>query len=157
PLSRGFAVTGYGIKVVPVAAVHWVQTPNGIIASRFIKAKSDGRTIATHKAKFVVQEGQLRVELEPPTTSESLLFVDKQDGPADKQWRIETPQFCFVWPPTFAIRFPAASKTMFDLVQPDNSLIYIQGPLAKDHFDINDVAVQGQTVVQQGSEPCPWT
>ena len=157
PLDRSMRLVGYGLRITPIGPFHWYQMvePQGINASRYIKTQ-DGRTLRTHQALLLVKNGTIETQLQGDTNKESLVFK-KESGPQSQQWLIETPRFQCTWPSDFALRYPAASGTMFDLVQPDNSLIYVQGPHANDKVDINDVADATQTVVARGISPCPWT
>jgi hypothetical protein len=54
------------------------------------------------------------------------------------------------WPNGLDLRPPLASKTRFDLVALDNTLIFVQGPVPEEPGILDTMPVQGQKVVGRG-------
>jgi hypothetical protein len=81
--------------------------------------------------------------------------VEVLPGPGEKVWRIETSQYSVIWPDAFVIESPpTGDSTPFYLWGPDESLIYPQGPLARDRIPpLVELAGPGQTMVSQQRDP----
>jgi len=78
--------------------------------------------------------------------------IQVAEGPGANQWVIETPAFHAVWPEELDLRYPLASRTHFDLLGPDDSIIFVQGPVPNRNI-LDEMAVEGQTEIGRGKTP----
>jgi hypothetical protein len=80
-------------------------------------------------------------------TAEEVIQI--AEGPATTQWTIETPIFHAIWPDGLDLRYPLASKTRFDLLGADDSLVFVQGPVDSGKL-LDGMAGEGQTEAARG-------
>ena len=73
---------------------------------------------------------------------------------AQGEWHLETSVFLAPWPQGFAVvsTEDAASPAGFDLVGPENAVIYIQGPYAAQRLsNLEALATAGERIFSSGS------
>jgi hypothetical protein len=142
-------VCGYGLSLAPVpdTIFRWQRNtnPSGIIASvRHGDSKAQAKRVQVMLSdaghKLVLGEGVAKAEE----------VIQVSEGPDTSQWMIETPIFRAAWPNGLDFRFPLASKTRFDLVTPDDTLIFVQGPGSNEPNLLETMATEGQTEIGRG-------
>jgi hypothetical protein len=74
------------------------------------------------------------------------------EGPKTSQWMIETPVFQVIGPDGLDQRAPLASKKRFDLLGADDTLLFIQGPVAGEK-PLDGMAADGQVETGRGRTP----
>ena len=78
--------------------------------------------------------------------------IQVSEGPGANQWVIETPAFHALWPEGLDLRSPLASKTRFDLLGPDDAILFVQGPVPNRNL-LDEMADDGQTEIGRGKTP----
>jgi len=140
-------VCGYGLSLAPLPgtvfrwAVH-ANPPTVIAACRAQDAEPFRRvqlTPSPRAPRVLLGEGV--------TASEEVIEIS--EGPAAARWTIETPAFHALWPAGLDLRYPLASKTRFDLVGADNTLVFVQEP-GPGIRSLDDLAGEGQTMADRG-------
>ena len=124
-------VCGYGLSLAPVpnTVFRWAQNANpfGIVAS----ARPSDSEAPPKQVQILLSDSDHQVALgQGVVKAEDVVQIS--EGPVNNHWTIETPIFHAVWPVGLDLRYPLASKTRFDLVGRDDSLIFVQGPVAGD-------------------------
>ena len=77
--------------------------------------------------------------------------VDVSDGPAHDYWRIETSVYSMRWPAGYVLASSPDGASMFDLLGPDDALMYLQGPFPLERLpSFERVAAPGQQIVATG-------
>lgn len=141
-------VVGYGLSLAPApdTVFRYVRnsTPFGVV----ISADPGDPKLPLKQVQVMLSDGDPQVALgEGVGKAEEVVQV--AEGPKTTHWTIETPAFRTVWPVGFNLRYPIASKTRFDLVGPENALIFVQGPILNQELPAS-MAVEGQTEVAKG-------
>ena len=150
-------ICGYGLSLAPVpeTVFRWTQNANpfGIVAS----ARLSGSQGVAKQVQIILSDSDHKVAL-GQGVAKAEEVVQISEGPVNERWTIETPIFHAVWPIGFDLRYPLASKTRFDLVGRDDSLIFVQGPVAGDERLLNTMAAEGQSEIARGKTPAgqPW-
>lgn len=139
-------LSGYGLVLVPYAPYSFTLL-------------ADGRSVAvthaapegTRSARITPGKASPTLHLEPGTSSlDEVVTLSAEGQPA--HWRIETQVFTCDWPRGFALH--SAESGPFDLLGPDESLIYLQGPYPPARVPpMNKLVIPGQTLVGQGEGP----
>lgn len=145
-------VCGYGLSLAPAPdkVFRWVQNtnPGGIIAAA-LPADSQA---PQKQVQIILSDTGNRLSLgQGVAKAEEVIQV--AEGPDTRKWMIETPIFRTAWPNGFDLRFPLASKTRFDLVGPDNTLIFVQGPATYQTRLLDMMASEGQREFGRGKTP----
>jgi hypothetical protein len=78
--------------------------------------------------------------------------IQVSEGPGLNQWMIDTPAFHALWPEGLDLRSPLASKTRFDLLGPDDAIVFVQGPLPNRNL-LDEMADDGQKEIGRGKTP----
>lgn len=142
-------VCGYGLSLAPAPdkVFRWMQNinPPGVIA-----AVTPADSQATQKqVQVILSDAGNRLSLgQGVAKAEEVIQV--AEGPDTRKWIIETPIFRTAWPNGLDLRFPLASKTRFDLVGPDNTLIFVQGPARFQPQLLDTMAAEGQAKAGRG-------
>lgn len=110
-------VSGFGWTVLPYAPFQ-CECPG----SAQIVVMHDSR-----QARIDVASGKPILELAPGTEAVHEV-ADLLRGPEGDHWRIETSVFTIRWPTGFAL-WSSAQAPGFDLLGPDQTMIYLQGPI----------------------------
>jgi hypothetical protein len=139
-------LTGFGLTLVPIWPYNFKRsphTPDSVTVSHWAGESAQIATVTgTGDAPAVVL-----------TDVETVgQVVDVLQGPNERVWRIETSPYSVKWPEGFEIDSPPAgdSSSPFHLWGPDNSLIYLQGPLNRDRIPpLTELAGPGQTILAQ--------
>jgi hypothetical protein len=89
------------------------------------------------------------------TSAEQVIEISA--GPSTKLWKIETAAFQAIWPEGFDLRCPLTPNSLLDLVNGENSLIFVQGPVSIEN-PLENLAAEGQTETARGETPGghPW-
>lgn len=143
-------VCGYGLSLAPPpdATFRWARNPNppAIIAAARKPSNAPFKyvqvTLANPGPRISLREGVAKAEE----------VIQISDGPVTSQWTIETPAFHAIWPAGFDLRSPLASKTHFDLVGVDDTLLFVQGPVPGERL-LDGMAAEGQTETGRGKTP----
>jgi hypothetical protein len=142
-------VVGYGLSLTPVMGMifRWARNtnPSGIIASA---RRGDAKAPAKQVQLILSNPGHKLALGQGVAKAEEIIEVS--EGPETSKWIIETPIFRMAWPNGLDLRPPLASKTRFDLVAPDNTLIFVQGPVPEEPRLLDTMPVEGQKVVGRG-------
>jgi hypothetical protein len=143
-------VCGRGFSLAPPAdAIYrWSRNlnPPAIVAAA---RKSTEPSFKRAQITFADSSHRLLLE-DGATKAEEVIQIG--EGPATPQWTIETPIFHATWPDGLDLRYPLASKTRFDLLGTDDSLIFVQGPAASENL-LDGMAAEGQTEAGRGTTP----
>jgi hypothetical protein len=142
-------VCGYGLSLAPVpdTIFRWQcnTNPPGIIAS----VRQGDSKAPVKRVQVILSDAGHKLTLgEGVTKAEEVIRVS--EGPDTSRWVIETPIFRAAWPNGLDFRFPLASKTRFDLVTPDDTLIFVQGPIPNEPQLLETMAAEGQTEIARG-------
>jgi hypothetical protein len=142
---------GYGHVLLPVSAPYtfrWGDDPRSVqlqlrLDSPFIgvRLNEDGSTKAQ--------------DSDQPLTD----YVDVYEGQYMDAFRIETTMYSVLWPTNFDCSVDGASDgPLFDFLGPDDSLIYVQGPIAADTVPAaKELCAPTQHFVKEGfSGVTPW-
>ncbi len=151
PLERYHVrISGYGATFMPAAPFQWYQfsEPAGLNAMH-LGTDEDGLR-SKHQLLIPIRDGIADAQV-----GDAEHIYKSTKGPSTQAWQIETPLFTCVWP-AMCVRVPAASETYFDLVETDNSLIYVQGPFSAEEFSLDDAAAPDQEKTSSGTVPCDW-
>jgi hypothetical protein len=143
-------VCGYGFSLAPPPGMvfRWARnkTPHAIIA-----AARQGTDASFKRVQITFADSGPRILLgEGATKVEEVIQVS--EGPNSNQWVIETPAFHATWPEGLDLRSPLASKTRFDLLGPDDAIMFVQGPVPNRNI-LDEMAADGQTEVGRGKTP----
>jgi hypothetical protein len=138
-------VSGFGLRVIPRAPYRLVHGPGAqeldihhtsVEGPRFARLIADG--VRGYKSKIDQYTHSLA----------DVLSVEK--GPVQGAWQLETHQFRLVFPENFALHsVPGDSPSPFDLVGPEQTLIYVQAPAKMP--SLTGLCGPGQKVSQTGS------
>jgi hypothetical protein len=144
-------VYGFGYSLAPpVDTVYrWARNrnPPAIIAA----ARKDPST-QFKRAQITFTDSGIRTHLaDGAAKAEEVIQV--AEGPGANQWVIETPAFHALWPEGLDLRYPLASKTRFDLLGPDDAIIFVQGPLPNHRNLLDEMTADGQTEIGRGRTP----
>jgi hypothetical protein len=141
-------VCGYGLSLAPVPGTvfRWMHNKNpfGIIAS--VQTAQAG---ATPQRVQVILDGASQQVVLGEGVAKAEEVVQIAEGASLENWTIETPIFHATWPNGFDFRFPLASKTRFDLLGSDNSLIFVQGPVPNAEV-LESMPTPEQRLVERG-------
>jgi hypothetical protein len=143
-------VRGYGFSLAPPqdAVFRWARNRNPLA---IIAAARRGTSPAFKRVQITFADAGPRMLLgEGVANAEEVIQVS--EGPVGNQFVIETPAFHAVWPEGLDLRSPLASRTRFDLLGPDDALIFIQGPVPNRNI-LDEMAADGQTEIGRGKTP----
>lgn len=151
-------ICGYGLSLAPPpdTVFRWQHNANppGIIASTLNPADPKK---SPRRVQVILSEAghQLGLGHEVEKAEE---VIQISEGPRAEQWTIETPIFRTVWPAGLDLRYPLASKTRFDLLGPDDAIVFVQSPVADDPQILDTMRAEGQTEVARGKTSAghPW-
>jgi len=143
-------VCGYGFSLAPPQDVvfRWARNrnPHAIIAAARQSTSAPFKTVqitfADSGPRILLRDGAAKAEE----------VIQVSEGPGGNQWVIETPAFQAVWPEGLDLRSPLASKTRFDLLGPNDALIFVQGPVPNRNI-LDEMAADGQKEIGRGKTP----
>jgi len=143
-------VCGYGFSLAPPRDVvfRWARnlSPPAIIA-----AAKTGADHSFQRVQITFTEAGPRM-LPGEGVTQAHEVIEVAEGPGTDAWMIETPAFHAVWPAGLDLRSPLASNTRFDLLWPDNSIVFVQGPAPKGTI-LDEMMAEGQTALGRGRTP----
>lgn len=148
---------GYGFSLAPVpgTAYRFMHNANpfGVVVSARL-SESPVSKAPVKQLQIVLSEAEPKVVLGQGVTKAAEV-VQVSDGPASKQWMIETPMFRTTWPDGLDLRYAFASKTRFELVGTgaENTIVFVQEPAESEHADeriLDTMATDGQSEVSRG-------
>ena len=143
-------VCGHGFSFAPPqgAVFRWARNSN---PPAIIAAARKGNSPTFKRVQITFSELGPRLLLgEGVAQAEDV--IQMSEGPGSNPWVIETPAFHAVWPEGLDLRSPLASKTHFDLLGPDDALIFVQGPVPNENI-LDEMAADGQTEIGRGKTP----
>jgi hypothetical protein len=135
----------------------WVRNANppGVIAA----ARGSDLQGPVKQVQVILDDAGSKLALGQGVTKTAEV-LEVGEGSDARQWIIETPLFCAVWPSGLDLRSPLASKTRFDLVGPqeDGTLVFVQSPSRADDRVLDSMAAEGQREVARGKTSAgrPW-
>jgi hypothetical protein len=140
-------VCGYGLSLAPPpdTTFRWSRHPNppAIVAAARKAPNAPFKyvqvTLADPGPRIALRDGVAKAEE----------VIQISEGPATNQWVIQTPIFHAIWPAGLDLRSPLASKTRFDLVGADDTLLFVQGPVAGERL-LDAMAADGQAEIARG-------
>jgi hypothetical protein len=143
-------VYGYGFSLAPPPDIvfRWARNLNPpaiMAAARKSSNAPFGQvqiTFADSGPRVLLKDGVAKAEE----------VIQLSEGPKTSQWVIETPAFHTNWPDGFDLRYPLASKTRFDLLGEDDTLIFVQDPVPNDKV-LDGMAADGQRETGRGKTP----
>jgi len=134
------AVTGHGLRVLPLDPCVVTRGP-GARTLDIYREKRFVRILADGDGGFTTRFDQHTKRLE------NIARVDA--APVGGDWKIETGRFRADFPGGFALRsVDVHSPAPFELVGPEDSLIFVQSPLEPPSID--QLAGPGQNVTNRG-------
>jgi hypothetical protein len=142
-------ISGYHLTILPLAPFEYRQSAD----DDFLLFLSHTTSSTTKQAMLRVDDHGYHVELAPTTASFDEV-AELRSSTYAGAWLIETTVFAVCWPGDFAFVSPAdaASPSVFDLVGPDNALIYVQGPFVAARLPaLTDMAAPGQAITATGT------
>jgi len=151
PLPRyPLRVCGYGFSLAPPpdTVFRWARNSNppAIMAAARKSSNAPFKqvqiTFADSGPRVLLREGVAKAEE----------VIQLSEGPKTSQWVIETPVFHAIWPEGFDLRYPLASKTRFDLLGADDTLIFVQDPVPNEKL-LDGMAAEGQAETGRGKTP----
>lgn len=144
-------IAGYGRRLIPLTPYRCEQVPDdprslliqhtGVWGTRSIvvTVPVDGAATIRRVGGTIIARGV--VDVQTPEQRPDLNF-----GPPDENWRIECELFSVRWPRQFALESSPVFPPPFDLVGPEESRLWIQGPLkAADCPTLDELATPDQT------------
>lgn len=135
-------VLGFGCTLLPLAPYRLEQRAEGGLA---LEIRHGEREVVLQ-----LRNGVRSFTL-GPGVAEVGNVVDVSDGPAHDHWRIETSVFSIRWPADYVLASSPDGASMFDLLGPDDALMYLQGPFPLERLPTFDrVAAPGQQIVATG-------
>jgi hypothetical protein len=143
-------LTGYGVAIVPRVPFAFVRAneraPGAILVHHQVASEQPLSVLVTP-----AEEG---CKLEPFNRPIELSAVaDFDQGPKEREWRIETSVYGFAWPEGFVFQSNDKPEKApgFDLVSPDGALLYVQGPFRPEHVPPASALLNpGQKLVGEG-------
>lgn len=143
-------VCGYGFSLAPPpdTVFRWARNlnPPAIMAAARKSSHAPFRqvqiTFADSGPRVLLRDGVAKAEE----------VIQLSEGPKTSQWVIETPAFHAIWPDGFDLRYPLASRTRFDLLGADDTLIFVQDPVPNEKL-LDGMAAEGQTETGRGKTP----
>ena len=150
-------VSGFGRRLIPLTPYRCEQLledPRSLLVQHtgvwgnrtiVVTIPAEGTAMIRRVRGSIIARGvvdvltpELRPELRPELTF----------PPADEGWRIECELFSVRWPRQFALESSPVFPPPFDLVGPDESRLWIQGPVrAADCPTLEELATPDQTLV----------
>lgn len=153
-------VSGFGWSALPRAPFRLERVPHHP-ALLLAEHQSAG---GPRRAKIDLARPEPVVELDDGTLDLAEV-LELAAGPAPECWRIDTSVFSANWPEGFAVR-STSEPPGFDLVGPDGTLIFLQGPFEREQLPLpRQMAGDGQIVRRHGrdwveldyrQEGAPW-
>jgi hypothetical protein len=143
-------VCGYGFSLAPPrdTVFRWARNRN---PPAIMAAARKGTNATFKRVQITLADSGPRMLLgEGVAKAEEVIQIS--EGPATNRWMIETPVFHVAWPEGLDLRYPMASKTRFDLLDEDNTLIFIQGPVLNGNL-LDEMAADGQKESGRGKTP----
>lgn len=141
---------GYSLAPPPGQVFRWAQVTNpvGIVAAMRNQQEQQ------EKAEIRIPPGKPDVQIKTtPPEADWQKLVELCEGPKLDEWWVEVRGFRFVWPASADIRYPVATGKQVELLGPDDSLLYIHGPLKLGLVDINDM---GSTDQRETARAANW-
>jgi hypothetical protein len=143
-------VCGYGFSLAPPpdTVFRWARNlnPPAIMAAARKSSNAPFKqvqiTFAESGPRVLLRDGVGKAEE----------VIQLSEGPKTSQWVIETPAFHAIWPEGFDLRYPLASKTRFDLLGADDTIIFVQDPVSNEKL-LDGMAAEGQTETGLGKTP----
>jgi hypothetical protein len=141
-------VAGFGRTLVPNTPCRLIQSPGPpptVIASHYHPRGLKRATLSFPEV------GNPRWDLGPGTASLAEV-LDLIEGPAQVYWTIETTLYSVRWPADFTFYSSGARQPpVFELHGPENTLLWIQGPLSIDKLpEPHNLVAPGQTLQREG-------
>jgi hypothetical protein len=146
-------VSGYGRRLIPLTPYRCEQLPDdprsllvqhtGVWGTRSIVVTlpAEGTATIRRVGGTIISRGV--VDVLTPGQRPDLKF-----GPAEEGWRIVCELFSVRWPQQFALESSPVFPPPFDLVGPEDSRLWIQGPVkAADCPTLEELATPDQTVL----------
>lgn len=146
-------VSGYGRRLIPLTPYRCEQLPEdsrsllvqhtGVWGTRSIVVTlpAEGTATIRRVGGTLITRGV--VDVLTPVQRPDLTFPSADDG-----WRIECDLFSVRWPRQFALESSPVFPPPFDLVGPDESRLWIQGPVkAADCPTLEELATPDQTLL----------
>jgi hypothetical protein len=150
-------VAGFGWTLMPLAPFQFQRVPGqprSIVVQHFLDdgvreatvTLSDDGTSYKHELGANTQQLADVVEV-----IEGAAFPDWPHGAKHSHWRVETSVHSIAWPEAFAL-VSADAPPVFDLVGPDESQIWVQGPVAAEKVPpLDQMRGEGQTIDRQAT------
>jgi hypothetical protein len=143
-------VCGYGFSLAPPpdTVFRWGRNLNPPAIMAAARKSSNGPfqqvqiTFADDGPRVLLRDGVAKAEE----------VIQLSEGPQTSRWMVETPAFRAIWPDGFDLRYPLASKTRFDLLGADDTLIFAQGPVPNENI-LEGMAAEGQVETGRGKTP----
>lgn len=147
-------VAGFGRTLMPYAPFRFERIegrPRSIMVEHsgpagikqvVVAVSDDGRSVRVERARGTGETNEV------VDVIEGAAFPHWDHGAAHDHWRIESTVLSVGWPLGFAVRSVADAPPAFELVGPDESLIWVQGPLPVDRLPpLDQMEGPGQTTV----------
>jgi hypothetical protein len=148
-------ISGYHLTILPLAPFEYRQSTD----DDHLLLLSHTTSSTTKQATLRAYDDGYRVELAPNTASFDEV-ADLAPSAHAGAWLIETSMFAVSWPHDFAFVSPvdAGNPSVFDLIGPDNALIYVQGPFVTTRLPaLTDMGAPGQAITATGTtNERPW-
>jgi len=140
-------VCGYGFSLAPPVGMvfRWGRNLNPPAVMAAARQSPNGPfrqvqlTLADSGPRVLLRDGVEKAEE----------VIQLAEGPNTSPWVIETPAFHAIWPDGFDLRSPLASKTRFDLLGEDDTIIFVQGPVPNESL-ADGMAAEGQSETGRG-------
>ncbi|MDF1665619.1 MAG: hypothetical protein P1V97_27920 [Planctomycetota bacterium] len=144
-------LTGYGYSMVPVDSPYkfrWGRNNRTVL----IDIETDKSTAEIH-----YPEGKAFEEFSEGADMDEIVEITpvEHTGP----FRVETSVFSVNWPSGFEIESSGSGEgPPYDIIGPDDTLIYIQGPIEKSFVPpIEELVAPGQRLTDKGTaHECQW-
>ena len=142
-------ISGYHLTILPLAPFEYRQSAD----DDHLLVLSHTTSPTTKQVILQADDDGYSVELAPDTASLDEVAALTPSAYAGA-WLIETSMFAVSWPRDFAFVSPVddGNPSVFDLIGPDNALIYVQGPFVTTRLPaLTDMAAPGQTITGIGT------
>ena len=148
-------LSGYELTILPFAPFHFRRAPD----NDHVLILTHHSATGTKQAYLILEDAGYQVELAPDTSSLQEV-VDLMPGRRTRDWMIETTVFSMCWPRGFDLLSSPDPRTPpgFDLIGPNDTLIYIQGPFNPARLPgVEQMGAPGQQLIQTGViDAHPW-
>ena len=139
-------LSGFGWTLIPFAPFRFERVPH---RPQLLLVEHQSPA-GPKRAKLDFAESDPTIELGAGTNrlEEVLEFTE---GPESDHWRIETTVYSVRWPDAFAVQ-SSPEPPGFDLVGPNGTLVFIQGPFDPERLPaLSDMVGTGQSIHNIGS------